>query len=135
MTDELYRQWIQTLPCCLDGRSYSEFLEHLGEWRNPACHVRRAGESGTGYKAEFCTIPLTHIHHAYQHQYGELACLAKFSRDPELLRALKNASPREAERIAKDWFDAQVEKYRKRWMTETPEGREWAKRQSVGVTA
>jgi len=136
MTDAQYRSWIQTLPSCLDGQSFSEYLEHLGEWRNPACHVRRARTFGTGFRDVPCTtIPLTHAQHAYQHQHGELACLMKFSRDPELICALKNASPVEAERIAAGWFDAQVEKYRARWMRETPEGRKWAAGQNVEVTA
>ena len=135
MTDALFRAWVQTLPSALDGKSYSEFLEHLGEWRNPACHVRRAGESGTGYKAEFSAIPLTHDQHAFQHQRGELACLVKYCRDAEVIDRVKAASPYEALRIAEDWFDMQVEKYRKRWMTETPEGRAWAGKQKIEVTA
>lgn len=129
MTDAAFRQWIQTLPSALDGRSFAEWLH--GEGRNPACHVRRASESGTGYKAPFSAIPLTHMQHDYQHRYGELACLAKFTRDPELRRALAEATPAEAERIAKNWFDAQKARYYTRWLEETPEGRAWAKRRTV----
>lgn len=126
MTDGLYRSWIQSLPSALDGRSFSEWLPEQGEWRNLACHVRRAGRSGIAFKEEFACLPMTDAQHRYQHAHGELACLMKFSRDPQLICALKNASPIEAERIASDWFDAQVEKYRARWMRETAEGRKWA---------
>src|SRR5580704_12813172 len=94
MTDALYRAWIQTLPSCLDGRSFSEWISERGEWRNPACHVRRAGKSGMAYKAEFSCLPLTHKQHAYQHEFGELACLMKYSRDPQLIANLMNAAPK-----------------------------------------
>jgi len=43
MSDEAYRKWIQTLPSCLNG-NFSEWLPDLGEWRNPACHVRRENQ-------------------------------------------------------------------------------------------
>jgi hypothetical protein len=121
MTDALFRAWIQTLPSCLD-LTFSEWLPHLGEWRNLACHVRRAGRSGVAFKEEFACVPMSEKQHSYQHQHGELACLRKFSRDPELICTLDAASPVEAERIAGEWFDAQVLKYRERWMRETPEG-------------
>ena|ERR1700735_5016091 len=130
MTDALFRAWIQILPSCLDGKSFSEWVESEGAWRNPACHVRRARTFGTGFRnVPYTSIPLTHKQHAYQHQHGELACLMKFSRDLQLLCTLKNAAPVEAERIAAEWFDAQVEKYRARWLRETPEGRKWAESQ------
>jgi|ERR1700691_2386284 len=135
MTDAAYRAWIQTLPSCLDGRSFSEWVEAAGEWRNLACHVRRAGRFGVAYKAEFSCVPMSDAQHRYQHQHGELACLRKFSKDPQLICTLDAASPVEAERIAAEWFDAQVEKYRARWMTETPEGRAWAESQRVEVMA
>jgi hypothetical protein len=119
MTDALYRTWIQTLPSCLDGKSFSEWLPSLGEWRNLACHVRRAGRSGVAFKEAYACVPMTDAQHRYQHQYGELACLMKFSRDPQLLCTLKNASPFEAERMAMEWFDVQVEKYREIWWQNT----------------
>jgi hypothetical protein len=115
MADKEYRAWVQTLPSCLSGK-FSEWLSDLGEWRNPACHVRRAATFGTGFRdVPFTSIPLTHEEHAYQHQYGELACLAKYTHDPQLKCTLLNASPVEAERIAKEWFDSQVIKYREMW--------------------
>jgi hypothetical protein len=135
MTDEAFRAWIQTLPSALDGKSFSDWLPDLGEWRNLACHVRRAGRSGVGYKEEFACIPMSDKEHKYQHQNGELACLLKFTADPQLKVTLLDASPVEAERLAKQWFDAQVEKYRQRWLAETPEGRAWAKKHEVEVMA
>src|SRR5258708_18368123 len=114
VTYNAYRTWIQTLPSCLDGR-FSEWLESAGEWRNPACHVRRAGRSGVAYKEEMAEIPLTHQQHAYKHSHGELACLLKYTRDPRWKVTLLNASPIEAERIAADWFDAQVTRDRMMW--------------------
>ena len=113
MTDVAFRAWIQTLPSCLTG-GFSEYLED-GRKLCVAAHVRRAGLSGTGFKALYSCVPLTQNEHLYQHAHGELACLRKFSRDPQLICTLDNASPFEAERIACDWFDAQVEKYRAMW--------------------
>jgi hypothetical protein len=113
MTDALFRQWIQTLPSCLTGK-FSEYLED-GRKLCIAAHVRRAGFSGVGFKAPFSVVPLTQNEHLYQHNHSELACLMKFSRDPQLLCSLKNASPFEAERISSEWFDAQVEHYREMW--------------------
>jgi hypothetical protein len=118
MTDKLYRAWIQTLPSCITGR-FSEWLPDLGEWRNPACHVRRGGESGTAYKAEFACVPMSHKEHWLQTDKGERECLLKYSRDPQLLSLLRNTPPAEATLIAKDWFDTQVLRYREMWRTRT----------------
>ncbi len=135
MTDKAYREWVQKLPSCLDGKSFSEWIPEIGEWRNPACHVRRAGRSGVAFKEEFACIPMTHDQHAYQHNHGELACLMKFSKDKALIAKLKAAIPVDAERIAVEWFDGQVQKYRRRWAAETPEGRKWAEEQKIEVSA
>jgi len=121
MTDAAYHAWIQTLPSVFDGKSYSEWLPDVGEWRNPACHVRRGGFSGVAYKKPFSQIPMTNTEHAYQHNHGELACLMKYTRDPQLKTTLMNASPVEAERIAGEWFDAQVIRYREMWRERTGE--------------
>ena len=118
-SDDLYRQWIQTLPSCLDN-SFSEYLED-GRRLCIAAHVRRAGESGIAHKAPYSCVPMRQDQHFYQHQFGELACLAKFTRDTEVRAALGETSPAEAERFAKDWFDAQVEKYREKWRVMTAE--------------
>jgi hypothetical protein len=135
MTDAAFRSWIQTLPSCLDGRTFSEWVESIGAWRNLACHVRRAGRSGIAFKEEFACVPMSDPQHKYQHNHGELACLVKFTHDPQLKATLLSASPVEAERIAGEWFDAQVEKYRGRWLKETPEGRKWAERRTVNEMA
>jgi hypothetical protein len=117
MTDKLYREWIQTQKSCITG-NFSEYLDD-GRKLCVAAHVRRAGHSGVAFKAPFSVVPLTQNEHFYQHQHGELACLRKFTRDPQLICTLDNASPFEAERIASDWFDAQVEKYRGMWRERT----------------
>jgi hypothetical protein len=77
MTDAAFRAWIQTLPSCISGKS-SGWLPDVGEWRNSACHVRRAGRSGVAFKEKFACIPLTNEEHQYQHQHGELACLLRY---------------------------------------------------------
>jgi hypothetical protein len=118
MTDAEYRAWIQTLPSCLSGQ-FSEYLDD-GRKLCIAAHVRRAGESGTAYKAPYSCVPMTQTEHLYQHQHGELACIMKFTRDPQLKVTLLNASLIEAERIAGDWFDAQVLKYRAMWQEQKP---------------
>jgi hypothetical protein len=127
---EAYHEYIQTLPSALDGE-YAEWIEALGEGRNPACHVRRAGESGTSYKAPFVEIPLTHQQHWCQSFEGELTCLARYAKDADIRAALFDASPDDAVRMAKDWFDQQKRKYYARWLEETPEGRAWADRRTV----
>lgn len=116
-TDKAYREFIQTLPSCLSS-TFSEYLED-GRKLCVAAHVRRAGESGTAFKAPYSVVPMTQTEHLYQHQHGELACLVKFTRDPQLKTTLLNASPVEAERIASEWFDAQVVKYREMWRIRT----------------
>jgi hypothetical protein len=113
VTDTAFRVWIQTLPSCLTG-TFSEYLDD-GRKLCVAAHVRRAGKSGVGFKAPYSVIPLTQLEHLHQHQFGELSCLRKFTRNPQLICTLANASPFEAERIAADWFDDQVEKYRAMW--------------------
>jgi hypothetical protein len=128
MTDKLYREFIQTLPSCLSG-TFSEYLED-GRKLCVAAHVRRAGESGTAFKAPYSCVPMTQTEHLYQHNHGELACLLKFTRDPQLKATLLNASPVEAERIAGEWFDAQVVKYREMWRTRTGEA-PWEKMEFV----
>lgn len=113
MTDKLCREFIQRQRSCITG-NFSEYLDD-GRKLCVAAHIRRAGHSGVAFKAPFSCVPLTQNEHFYQHQHGELACLRKFTRDAQLIRDLDNASPFEAERIAGEWFDTQVEKYRAMW--------------------
>lgn len=75
-TDAEYQDWCRKRPSALCGPD--DFDPVTGEIRNEPAHVRRAGESGTGHKPLFATIPLTHAQHAFQHQHGEAACLDKF---------------------------------------------------------
>jgi len=69
-TDDEYRVWIQRQPSAFSDE-FSEYVN--GEGRCVAAHVRRAGESGTGYKAPYACIPLTDMEHKIQHQQGESA--------------------------------------------------------------
>lgn len=88
-TDKQYRRWISHQTSCVSGR-FSEWVDGVG--RCEAAHVRRAGRSGTGFKAEYSCVPLTRTEHAAQHQHGESALATK------------------------DWWDAQVVKYLRLWL-------------------
>jgi hypothetical protein len=119
MSDKAYREWIQTLPSCIDGESYSEWMGDIGEWRNPACHVRRAGESGTAYKADFVCVPMTNAQHHEQTVKGELSCLLRYLSRKQLQEKFFSKPSGDWERIAKHWFDAQRDEYRRRWTEKT----------------
>lgn len=67
-SDAEYRAWVQLQPSAYSGK-FSEYVD--GEGRCVAAHVRRAGESGTGYKARHACIPLTNDEHQSQHSDGE----------------------------------------------------------------
>src|ERR1700722_7008044 len=69
-SDKQFREWIQRQPSCVSGR-FNEYVN--GEGRCVAAHVRRAGESGTGYKGEYSCVPMTQAEHLQQHQKGESA--------------------------------------------------------------
>jgi hypothetical protein len=101
-TDADYLEWIRTLPSCITGQ-YSEYVN--GDGRNPACHVRRSKSFGTGYKAPFSAIPLTNDQHAVQTVSGEAACLNMYHGHRMDWIA----------ETAKDYFDRQLEFYRKQW--------------------
>ena len=87
--DSAFRAWVQRQPSCISGR-FSEWVN--GEGRNPACHVRRARESGTAYKGEYACVPLTQPEHLLTHQRGE-----------------SHFHP-------KEWWDAQRLEYLRRWI-------------------
>lgn len=106
-SDDEYRAFVQRQRSCLSGR----FAEQVhGEGRNPACHVRRAGFSGTGHKAAYSCVPLTHEEHAIQSGAGhggggelkllQLYCVANIETVDD----------------AKYWFDQQVKKYLILWV-------------------
>lgn len=78
-SDAKFREWVRTQKSCLSGH-FSEWMSNLGEWRNPACHVRRANNSGTSYKPEYACIPMTNGEHAVQSTEGEVACLNQLHR-------------------------------------------------------
>lgn len=69
-TDDAYRAWVQKQPSAFSG-GFSEYVD--GEGRCIAAHVRRAGESGTGYKAPYACVPITNDEHQRQHKEGESA--------------------------------------------------------------
>ncbi len=77
-TDKEYLEWVRRQPSAISGK-FSEWLEDIGEWRNPACHVRRANQSGIAKKPEFSAIPLTHEEHDDQSRKGEAYCLGRHS--------------------------------------------------------
>ena len=89
-TDKQFRHWISHQPSCISGR-FSEWVDGTG--RCEAAHVRRAGRSGTGYKAEYSCVPLTRQEHARQHQHGE------------------------SDLAPKEWWDAQMLKYLRMWIS------------------
>jgi hypothetical protein len=102
-TDLEYRKWIRQQVSCISGQ-YSAYPD--GEGRNPACHVRRAGKSGTGYKAEYSCVPMTNDEHLDQTNHGEAHCLSVYYWQP---RIWTNDQ-------AKAWFDEQRIEYLERWV-------------------
>lgn len=68
-TDEQYQEWCRDQPCAWCKKA--PHWEMDTNVRSEAAHVRRAGESGTAFKAPFATIPLCHECHRRQHQHGE----------------------------------------------------------------
>lgn len=110
--DREFRAWVQRQPSCLSG-IFKEYVN--GEGRSIAAHVRRAGKSGTGYKAPFSCVPLTREEHDYQHQHGEYAALHVFwqPRSTSLIPPLYDVD------AAKRWFDAESLRYFKLWCEQT----------------
>lgn len=104
-TDEEFRQWVQKQASCISGQ-FSEWLPTAGEWRNPACHVRRAGRSGTAYKEDYACVPMTHGEHALQTNGGESACLNRY---------LSKTTPWTNDE-AKAWFDTRRIETLEKWI-------------------
>lgn len=114
MSDSEFREWIRNQPSALTGK-YSEYVH--GEGRCLACHVRRAGKSGTGYKAEYSCVPLTREEHDVQHRKGEVACLVQFLPSHFAKSLFEGVRTEEETKLrAKTYFDQLAEKYRNRWM-------------------
>lgn len=99
-TDDDFREWVQRQPSCLTGK-FSEYVD--GEGRCVAAHVRRSGESGTAFKAEYACVPLTDEEHQWQHQHGESDCLRRYRH------------PQGDHEEGKEWFDKQRNKYVQQW--------------------
>jgi hypothetical protein len=112
LSDRLYREFIQRQPSCLTGR-FAEYVD--GEGRNPACHVRRANKFGTGFKAEYSCVALTHQEHDIQSRLGELACLKEFLPAVQVAEMFDGVSYEVSVLKAKVWFDEQVAIYFERW--------------------
>ena len=66
--DKAYQAFLREQPSALSG-NYSEYVNGVGKC--VVAHVRRANDSGTGYKPLFSAIPLTFEEHQLQHQHGE----------------------------------------------------------------
>lgn len=97
MTDEAYKAWVRRQPSCIS----SQFGEYInGEGRCEYAHVRRAKDSGTGYKPLFSGVPLTHAEHAMQHQKGEAYTLAAHGIIAD---------------DAKVWFEQKAVEYLSKW--------------------
>lgn len=93
--DRWFRDWVRDQKSCLDGTQ--DLIDEDSEtYKCEAAHVRRAGESGTGYKADFACVPLTHSQHRMQHEKGELAVLRHY-RPQDNIQSVEDA---------KAWFDA-----------------------------
>lgn len=75
--DSEFRAFVQKQRSILSNL-FSEELES-GEGRCIAAHVRRANESGTGFKPSYSCVPLTWQEHNDQHK-GEKYCLEKYTR-------------------------------------------------------
>jgi hypothetical protein len=78
--DKRFLAWVRTQPSWLDG-----VRAHI-----QACHVRRASNSGTGYKPLFSAVPMTLDQHLYQHKHGELDTL-KFYRPDWGIKTVEQA--------------------------------------------
>lgn len=112
--DSDYHAWVQRQPSCISG-DFGEYLAdgvHASEGRNEAAHVRRAGAAGTSYKPKYTQVPLTHEEHAFQHQHGEVALLAKHG----IVNLITDDHPFIH---AQEWFDKQVFKHRHEWAWQT----------------
>lgn len=103
-TDEEYRAWVKSQPCCAEeemlvhdggiGGSHLDYRPHSGDV--VAAHVRRIADgAGTGIKPPYSAIPLCDNHHRQQHDRGESAIGGK------------------------EWLDKQRNKYLKEWASKT----------------
>jgi len=106
-TDKSYQACTRYQPCLVTGGV--DWDEKKGVGRTEFAHVRRAGDSGTGYKGRYSGVPLVHeIHANYQHRHGETAAY-KYYIDK---RRRKLAITPE---LAKAWFDKKAAENVQKW--------------------
>lgn len=100
-TDDEFREWVQLQPCIISGSAdWVELTPGGGlEPRCEACHVRRSGEFGTGYKADYACVPMKHEYHAQQHKLGETYAYNEYLHNQNRIDGIVT------EQTAKDWFD------------------------------
>lgn len=110
-SDAEFHAWVQNQMCIVCGGQ--DFIEGTGEFMCEAAHVRRAGESGTAYKADYAQVPMCHAHHGIQHQNGEL----QIYRDFMFLK--HNTSKHVTLDQAKDWLDKKRIETVQEWCWET----------------
>lgn len=106
-TDETYHAWVSYQPSIVSGQ-HSE-TDDAGDPRNVPCHVRRAGEGGTGHKPPFAQVPMTNDEHHRQHNAGELAVYIRWQR----AQGIAPLSMRRDE--AMRWFDQRLAETRTAW--------------------
>lgn len=100
MSDKKFLEWISYQPSCLDG-AFNQYQDGVG--RNIACHVRRAGKAGTGYKPKFSAVPMTDAQHKTQSAKGERYVLIKYLGKDYTVEQ------------AKLWFDLQASVHLEKW--------------------
>jgi hypothetical protein len=92
--DKQYLHWLSFQKSCV-SRRFSE-TDDQGRDRSIACHVRRARDSGTGFKPPFRAVPMTFDEHALQHGKAESALYSK------------------------EWFDEKADAYLEAWLETIP---------------
>lgn len=110
-TDEDYQAWTRNQKCVICNDA--DYVEETGEMKCEYAHVRRAGAAGTGFKPPYSGVPMCHLHHQMQHQYGEAELLARTG------KIAGNMQPQDAEQVAKEWFDRKAIENIHKWGWET----------------
>ncbi len=103
--DAEYQAWTRKQRCVVT-RGY-DLDPDKGEERCTYCHVRRAGDSGTGFKPEYMGVPMVDRLHQLQHHHGELAPL------------MGHVASVRTEQHARDWFNQASMQNVQRWGWET----------------
>lgn len=118
-SDAEYQDWVRTQPCVICGSA--DLIADTGELKCESAHVRRAGESGTGHKAGYATVPMCHEHHQVQHNQGEVAVWLETLEEMPIEAIDKSWPTTEAKQLqmAKDWFDKQRIEHVQAWAWHT----------------